>query len=152
MSQKGEVIWEQVIDILVPLFDEEAITLLRTLELREESKGQWALLAANKFALEQIKKDYFSTIQLALKKHHKINHLTLKIEEQDLFKPRKTKTTSKSYKSNLIPDYQFHNFVPGPSNDQAIWRQKALLKAVWILIPCSFMAERDWANRILCML
>ncbi|MBV7433906.1 chromosomal replication initiator protein DnaA [Cardiobacteriaceae bacterium TAE3-ERU3] len=117
MNQNGQSIWENVIDNLSSILDQEALTMLGALELQEQN-GRWFLIAANKFILEPVERDYLGPIKLALKKHG-INDVKLKIEEPDLFTHRKKKSQKKPFESNLNADYQFHNFVPGPSNDQA---------------------------------
>lgn len=117
MNQDGESIWQSIIANLSTILDNEAITLLRAQELHYENQ-QWMIFVTNKFAKKAIEDRYLPFISEALKKFS-IEQFVIEYEEPDLFSPRKKKPTRKAFQSNLNADYQFHNFIPGPSNDQA---------------------------------
>ncbi|UJF23929.1 chromosomal replication initiator protein DnaA [Suttonella sp. R2A3] len=117
MNQDGESIWQSIIANLSAILDNEAITLLRAQELQYENQ-QWTIFVTNKFAKKTIENRYLPFISEALKKFS-IHQFDIQYEERDMFLPRKKKPARKAFQSNLNADYQFHNFVPGPSNDQA---------------------------------
>lgn len=122
MSKPTKVIWENCIDNLSYVLEEDDINTLRGTQLRENG-GQWELVAISNPILNQLKKRLIPFIEKALKKvEPDIKKLKIVMEEPDLFtKPAygKGKAGEEVFKSNLIPDYQFDNFVSGPSNDQA---------------------------------
>lgn len=122
MSKSGKIIWENCIDNLSYVLEEDDINTLRSVQLREQ-EGQWQLVAISNPIRSQLEKKYLPFIDKALKKvapHIKKTRIVM--EEPDLFaqpSAGKSKAPGEVFKSHLIADYQFDNFVSGPSNDQA---------------------------------
>lgn len=118
-AKSAETIWQSVIDAMAPLCSTDEINTLRTLELQQK-KDEWHLLAPSKFVLDLVKQDLLPTIEMALKKKG-IKKLHLSLEMLDLFQGsgQRKQNKPKPFESNLNPDYQFHNFVSGPSNAEA---------------------------------
>lgn len=121
MNESAKETWQDVIDSLMPIMDNDAITLLRSLVLKD-SDGKWMLYAPNKFALDTLKQKYLSAVNLALdKKGIKNIKVVIGSASEDIFEHNKKKQTSKQkhFESHLNPSYQFDTFVVGKSNDNA---------------------------------
>ena len=119
---QAQLLWESVLDMMAPLCAKDDMTVLRSLALRAQSEKQWTLLAPNKFACEQIKKSLFVTLDMALR-NKGIKEVKLEIAAApELFasaSPAQRDAAPAPFESNLNSDYQFHNFVAAPSNNEA---------------------------------
>ena len=119
---QAQLLWESVLDMMAPLCAKDDMTVLRSLSLRAQSEKQWTLLAPNKFACEQIKKSLFVTLDMALR-NKGIKEVKLEIAAApELFagaSPAQRDAAPAPFESNLNSDYQFHNFVAAPSNNEA---------------------------------
>ena len=119
---QAQLLWESVLDMMAPLCAKDDMTVLRSLALRAQSEKQWTLLAPNKFACEQIKKSLFMTLDMALR-NKGIKEVKLEIAAApELFasaSPAQRNAAPAPFESNLNSDYQFHNFVAAPSNNEA---------------------------------
>lgn len=119
---QAQLLWESVLDMMAPLCAKDDMTVLRSLALRAQSEKQWTLLAPNKFACEQIKKSLFVTLDMALR-NKGIKEVKLEIAAApELFanaSPAQRNAAPAPFESNLNSDYQFHNFVAAPSNNEA---------------------------------
>lgn len=120
-------IWRQCVDKLVALMvnDQDGITILRATQLRAHN-GKLQLIALNGIAKKQIEKN-LAVIQFALKNTLPIaeqtlaNKISVVVEEAELFDAKNTAKAKagKAFDSHLNANYQFDNFIAGPSNDQA---------------------------------
>ncbi|MDO5090062.1 MAG: chromosomal replication initiator protein DnaA [Cardiobacteriaceae bacterium] len=121
MSKSAKVIWENCLDNMSYLLPEDDISTLRTVQLREDA-GQWQLVAISNPVRSKLQKEYMPFIEKAFKKvAPEIKKPKIVMEEPDLFAAPRARPAGgqEVFKSHLIPDYQFDNFVSGPSNDQA---------------------------------
>lgn len=114
-------IWELCLHNLSAILDDDAVNILRATQLRGQN-GQWQLVALNAMACKQIKRDYLTFVQSALKKLiPDLVKIEVVQEEPDLFeRPKAGKgKPAKVFDSHLNADFSFDNFVAGPSNHQA---------------------------------
>lgn len=122
MSKSPKLIWENCLGNLSYVLEEDDISTLRGVQLRENN-GQWQLVALSNPIRSQLEKKYISFIEKALKKiDPSIKKVKIMMEEPDLFDGKQNsenKNNSNIFKSYLNSDYQFDNFISGPSNDQA---------------------------------
>ena len=111
-------LWQSVLDMMAPLCSKDDNLILASLTLRAKSEKEWILLAPNKFACEQIKKSLFEALQMFLG-NKGVKKLKVEVATtQDMFVA--DTTTPAPFESNLISDYQFHNFIAAPSNHEAV--------------------------------
>lgn len=123
MNEQTPLLWESVLDMMAPLCSKEDNITLRSLDVEPDNKdpSKWILSVPNKFARDQIEKNLFPTLQMVLR-NKGINKLEIILAaDPDLFSPQAKRENNKikPFSSNLNPDYQFHNFVAGPSNNEA---------------------------------
>lgn len=133
MNQPLNKIWENLTDLGSQFFEPDQISALKACDLVEE-KGQYILLAPNRFALSTVN-ELMPTLQLLLKKQN-IHDVKLEIGRQDDLlsfqnKQKKENSKDKAYKSNLNPDYQFSNFVVGETNDSAFHAAKRVSEGLF---------------------
>lgn len=115
-------LWQNCLDNLAIAFSPDVISILKTASLTEQ-QGIWTLHTLNKIAQHQIEKNYLEAIKLALEKlvhlqNRKIKKLQVVFSPPTLFEERST-TTTKTFESNIKTEFNFNNFIAGPSNDKA---------------------------------
>ena len=111
------LLWQSVLDMMAPLCSKEDNLVLGSLTLKTKSEKEWILLAPNKFACEQIRASLFDALQMFLG-NKGIKKVKVEVASTpDLFVS--DASTPAPFESNLISDYQFHNFVEVPSNHEA---------------------------------
>ena len=111
------LLWQSVLDMMAPLCSKEDNLVLGSLTLKTKSEKEWILLAPNKFACEQIRASLFDALQMFLG-NKGIKKVKVEVASTpDLFVS--DASTPAPFESNLISDYQFHNFVEAPSNHEA---------------------------------
>ena len=115
--EQALLLWQSVLDMMAPLCSKDDNLVLASLTLKAKSEKEWVLLAPNKFACEQIRKSLFEALQMFLG-NKGVKKVKIEVATTpDLFVA--DPTTPAPFESNLISDYQFHNFIAAPSNKEA---------------------------------
>lgn len=130
-----EELWPLVLEKLDTMVSNDAMLMLRSFEIYENEQAI-IVNAPNKFARDHIKKTSWELILPMIKtllgreENRKIRLECL--PQPDLFsQPKATKASKpnpeeKRFDTQLIPEHQFHNFVSGPSNDNAFAAAQAV--------------------------
>ncbi len=115
-------LWDRCLeDLSILLTQQDIDTWLAPIEPAVEDDAL-TLYAPNKFVIDQIKKNYLTTLELVVKKYEPDYKVVLKQgSPKNLFNtaPAEPKKVVKQYSGKLNPEYTFENFVTGSSNQIA---------------------------------
>lgn len=115
------MLWNRCVEQLGVLLDEQDINMwLKPLEAVSEGDSL-TLYAPNKFVLEEIQKNFFQAIELAVKKLEPHCKLSIRIgAPKTLFDhPKTTQKAEEQFTAKLNAEFTFDTFVEGESNQIA---------------------------------
>lgn len=129
-----EELWPMVLEKLDTFVSSDAMLVLRSFEIYANER-EIIVNAPNKFARDQIKKTHWELILPMIKTLLRDDSRKIRLDcgvapQPDLFAQPKASIheEEKRFDTQLIPEHQFHNFVSGPSNDNAFAAGQAVAR------------------------
>lgn len=116
-------LWDSCLDSLSYVLSEQDIdTWIKPLDAVDDD-GTLSLYAPNQFMVKEIKEKYLSSIELVVKKFEPEHRVIVEYQQPTLFdetRPSKKATKeNERFASRLNPEFTFHSFVEGASNQIA---------------------------------